>query len=274
MKLNTTRVGAAQLLYSTYITGTNGQLWPYGVAVNSAGIAYLVGETSTSIGFPIKNAMQPTYVGGNRDGWLMKVDTTQTGTNSLLFSTYLGGDQSDVAHDVAIDHLGRAVVAGTTFSTGTGVVVKFPLVQQVASCPTFVRISPFVTIFKADGSGYDLSSCYASSYVFYGVATGCQRRDLARRQHQRRLDQPTGARRRADRQRRAGHVRPRLPGTGGNSDALIVRISPSTDLVMAKTASPNPVLPGGTADLHADRDQRRQRGRLERGGDRHVAREH
>ena len=47
----------------------------------------------------------------------MKVDTTLTGANSLVFATYLGGDQSDVAYDVAIDPLGRAVVAGDTFST-------------------------------------------------------------------------------------------------------------------------------------------------------------
>ncbi len=244
--LDTTRIGAAQLLYSTYITGTNGQLWPYGVAVNSAGIAYIVGETSTSIGFPIKNAVQPTYVGGNRDGWLMKIDTTKTGTDSLLFSTYLGGDQSDVAHDVAIDHLGRAVVAGTTFSSGTGVVVKFPLVQQVASCPTFVRISPFVTIFKADGSGYDLSSCYVDSYVFYGVATGPNGEIWLVGNTNDNLTNPptTGGVPMVNAEQ--GTYGRDFPGSGGDMDALVVRLSPSTDLAIAKAAAPNPVLPGGT----------------------------
>ena len=61
VKLDTTRVGAAQALYKTYITGTNGQLCVYGVAATDTGLAYIVGETSTSAGFPIKNALQPTY---------------------------------------------------------------------------------------------------------------------------------------------------------------------------------------------------------------------
>jgi len=52
--------------------------------VSNAGLAYIVGETSTTTGLPIKNALQGTYAGGNRDAYVMKVDTTQTGADSLL----------------------------------------------------------------------------------------------------------------------------------------------------------------------------------------------
>ena len=58
--LDPSLVGAAQLRYSTYISGTNGQTWATGVAVTGTGLAYIVGFTSTTTNFPVKNALQPT----------------------------------------------------------------------------------------------------------------------------------------------------------------------------------------------------------------------
>ena len=66
---------------------------------------------------------------------------------------------------------GRAVVVGYTNSTSPQVVTKFPLVQPVASCPTFVRLTPFVTVIAPAGTAVDFSTCYGSSTAFYGVAT-------------------------------------------------------------------------------------------------------
>jgi uncharacterized repeat protein (TIGR01451 family) len=246
LKLNTALAGAAQAVYASYVSGTNGQLWATGVAVTGSGLAYVVGETSTTTGFPIKNAVQPTYVGGNRDAFVMKVDTTQTGGNSLLYSTYLGGDQADAAYDVAVDNQGRAVVVGSTFSSSVQVTVKFPLVQQVASCPTFVRISGFVTVFNSAGTAIDLSSCYASSYPFYGVATGSNGEIwLAGVTNDSFTNppEPTGVPMVNAEQGTYGRG---LPGSGGDFDVLLVRIAPSTDLSLTKAAGPNPVLPGAS----------------------------
>ncbi|AMY12425.1 hypothetical protein LuPra_05700 [Luteitalea pratensis] len=243
VKLDTTRVGAAQAVYSTYITGTNGQNFVYGVAATDTGLAYIVGETSTTAGFPIKNAVQPAYQGGNRDAYLIKVDTTLTGADSLVFSTYLGGDQSEAAYDVAIDNAGRAVVAGYTNSASPQVVTKFPLVQPVANCPTFVRLTPFVTVIAAAGTAVDFSTCYASSQGFHGVATtatgdiwavGSTNDDST--------NPPTATGVPMVNPEQATYGRG-FPGTGGGMDALMVRISPSTDMAIAKTAGPNPVLP-------------------------------
>ena len=244
--LDASRAGAAQLRYSSYISGTNGQTWATGVAVTGTGQAYVVGLTSTTTGFPLKNALQATYVGGNRDAFVMKIDTTRTGADSLVYSTYLAGDQADYAFDVAADHLGRAVVVGYTFSTSPQVVSKFPLVNPVTSCPTFVRLTPFVTVLSAEGTAIDFSTCYAASYTFYGVATGAAGEIWAvgsTNDDSTNPPTPGGVPMVNAEQGTYGRD---FPGTGGNDDALIVRISPSTDLVMAKSAAPNPVLPGGT----------------------------
>jgi uncharacterized repeat protein (TIGR01451 family) len=245
LKLNTSLVGAAQVVYASYISGTNGQLWAYGVAATDTGIAYIVGGTSTSTGLPINNAIQPTYAGGNRDAYVIKVDTTQTGANSLLYSTYLGGDQADVAWDVAVDPRGRAVVSGSTFSSAPQVVVTFPLVDQVASCPTFVRISPFVTIFNAAGSAIEQSSCFASSYHFYGVAVSPAGEIwLAGNTDDVTTNPPTAGGVPMVNAEQGTYGRD-FPGNGGDYDVLLVRLSPSTDLRLEGTASPNPVFPGG-----------------------------
>ncbi len=244
--IDASQLGAAQLRYSSYISGTNGQTWATGVAVTGTGQAYVVGLTSTTTGFPLKNALQGTYVGGNRDAFVMKIDTTRTGTDSLVYSTYLAGDQADYAFDVAADHLGRAVVVGYTFSTSPQVVSKFPLVNPVTSCPTFVRLTPFVTVLSAAGTAIDFSTCYAASYTFYGVATGSAGEIWAvgsTNDDSTNPPTPGGVPMVNAEQGTYGRD---FPGTGGNDDALIVRISPSTDLVLAKTATPNPVLPGGT----------------------------
>ena len=244
IKLNTSLAGAAQAVYASYISGTNGQAWATGIALAGNGLAYVVGETSTTAGFPIKNALQQTHNGDNRDVFVMKVDTTKTGDASLLFSTYLGGNQADVAYDVAVDNQGRPVVVGSTFSTAPQVTVKFPLVHQVASCPTFVRISGFVTVLNAAGSAIDFSSCYASSYPFYGVATtGTGEIWLAGVTNDPTTNPPTATGTPLVNAEQTVYGRD-FPGSGGTYDVLLVRIAPSTDLALTKTAQPNPVLPG------------------------------
>jgi uncharacterized protein (TIGR03437 family) len=71
------------LLYSTLIGGTN-QEAPLGIAVDSAGSAYVVGETY-STDFPIKNAYQTQFGGGLTDGWLAKISDNSGSTASSPF---------------------------------------------------------------------------------------------------------------------------------------------------------------------------------------------
>lgn len=80
-----------------------------GIAVDSAGNAYLTGTTQ-SADFPTVNALQATLHGA-ADAFVAKLDPTGT---QLAYSTYLGGNAADAASGIAIDVPGNAYVVGTT----------------------------------------------------------------------------------------------------------------------------------------------------------------
>jgi len=77
------------LLYSTYLGGSNDDT-AEGVAVNTAGNAYIVGRTR-SPNFPTVNAVQPTFIDGFTNAFVTKLTVLGTG---LLYSTYLSGTNS------------------------------------------------------------------------------------------------------------------------------------------------------------------------------------
>jgi hypothetical protein len=101
----------ASVVYSTYLGG-NDDDEPSGIAVDSAGNAYIGGATF-STNFPTANAFQSTLV-GNQDAFISKINAA--GTN-LVYSTYLGGNAFSAAGPIAVDSAGNAYVAGLTNST-------------------------------------------------------------------------------------------------------------------------------------------------------------
>ncbi|MEM3001991.1 MAG: SBBP repeat-containing protein, partial [Candidatus Nitrosocaldus sp.] len=113
-KIDTTQSGANSLVYSTYLGGGNYDEG-YGIAVDLNGNAYVTGYTN-SANFPIKNAYQGYYSGWG-DAFVTKIDTTQSGANSLIYSTYLGGGKGDSGLGIAVDSNGNAYVTGETRST-------------------------------------------------------------------------------------------------------------------------------------------------------------
>jgi len=110
-KLNST--GSA-LVYSTYIGGTgnlvNGDLGR-SIAVDSAGNAYVTGET-TSTDFPTSNPFQ-LFRGGGDDAFILKLNSSGS---ALLYSTYLGGTRQDRGRGIALDQSGNAYITGITDS--------------------------------------------------------------------------------------------------------------------------------------------------------------
>jgi hypothetical protein len=107
-KLNPT--GTA-LVYSTYLGGT-GLEYGYGIAVDSAGNAYVTGHTE-STDFPTTpGAVQTSY--GGLDAFVTKLNPTGT---ALVYSTYLGGNSGDGGYSIAVDSADNAYVTGYTWST-------------------------------------------------------------------------------------------------------------------------------------------------------------
>jgi uncharacterized protein (TIGR03437 family) len=99
------------LVYSTYLGG-NGQDNGGGIAVDSAGSAYVIGYTA-STDFPTQSPYQATCQGGE-DAFMTKLSPAG---NSLVYSTYLGGSGDEYGNGIAVDALGSAYVTGFTSST-------------------------------------------------------------------------------------------------------------------------------------------------------------
>ena len=115
------------MVYSTYLGGSGNFIngtgdTGTGIAVDSAGNAYVTGYT-TSTNFPVANPLAYKLAGttntllnglaGSYNGFLAKIGP---GGTNLLYSTYFGGDNEDVAASIAVDGTGAVYLAGSTDS--------------------------------------------------------------------------------------------------------------------------------------------------------------
>lgn len=135
------------LLYATYLGGA-GSDEGVGIAVDSSGAAYVVGETA-SADFPTLNPFQGDQ--GGSDAWVAKLSPN----GQLVYATYLGGANIDRGDAIAVDVQGRAYVTGMTASTA------FPT-QNPLMGPQFAlngaSSDAFVTVLSADGQSLVFST--------------------------------------------------------------------------------------------------------------------
>jgi Beta-propeller repeat/Cep192 domain 4 len=99
------------LVYSTYLGGSNTDV-AYAIATDAAGNAYLTGEALSS-DFPTANPIQAS-LRGYLNGFVTKLNPAGS---ALVYSTYLGGTNSDGGMGIAVDSSGNAYVTGNTNST-------------------------------------------------------------------------------------------------------------------------------------------------------------
>lgn len=125
--------------YSTYFGGSD---WDSlnGIAVDSTGAAWAVGQTRSS-NLPVMNPYQVAFGGGSNDAVVLKLGPSGT----LVFSTYLGGPGYDHATAVTVDTLGNAYVTGYADA-------GFPTTAGAYQTATQGRGDAFVTKFSPGGS--------------------------------------------------------------------------------------------------------------------------
>jgi hypothetical protein len=113
------------LSYSTYLGGSDSD-WSRGIAIDSAGEAYVNGITESS-DFPV-SAGAPDTVRSQDEGFVTKLSANG---RSRIYSTFLGGSSyegfdSETTGDVAVDAAGNAYVTGTTGSSDFPTTVGVP----------------------------------------------------------------------------------------------------------------------------------------------------
>lgn len=104
-----------QMVYSTYLGG-NSDDRSLGIAVDSSGNAYVTGGTS-STDYPTTPGAFQTGMPGQQyygDAFVTKLNSDGT---ALIYSTFLGGMNSDQANAIAVDSSGNAYVAGSSYSS-------------------------------------------------------------------------------------------------------------------------------------------------------------
>src|SRR5205807_1629663 len=99
------------LAYSTYLGGSGDEgEFRAGIAVDSAGSAYVTDKTS-STDFPTTAGAFDTTLAGSLDAFVTKLAPNG---KSLAYSTYLGGggDEDFTGGGIAVDSAGSAYVTG------------------------------------------------------------------------------------------------------------------------------------------------------------------
>jgi len=101
------RPAGFDLLFSTYLGGSSSDV-AYDIAVDSAGNAYITGETA-STDFPVTaGSFGTSYNGGSRDAFVVKLSSS----GRMKYAGYLGYGGEEKGYGIAADSAGNAYVTG------------------------------------------------------------------------------------------------------------------------------------------------------------------
>jgi hypothetical protein len=210
---------AGALTYSTYLGGSDVESGN-GIAVDSAGDAYVTGQTFSS-DFPTTSFLYRSYTGvgnglvgnaykGIGDAFVTKLNATGS---ALDYSEYLGGSSTDSGNGIALNADAEAQVVGTTYSA------DFP----VANLPSAGGPFAFVARFNLDGTALDDGTFLGGSAGNWATAVAV---DAAGHTfvtgYTTATDFPT--------------ANPAQPANGGGEDAFVAKV-PNQRLYFSSTGS-------------------------------------
>ncbi len=182
MVFDTTASGSASLFYSTYLAVPPELNYPspsaahyeypdsngYSIAVDSFGKAYVTGHAPP--GFPVTpGAFQTAHApyNGNllsSNAFIAKLDPFSSGSQSLIYSTLLGGKGGTSVNAIAVDTAGNAYVTGVTNGSYYG---SFPVTPGAFQTTVGQNsYACFVTKFNAAGSKLVYSTFLSDTFRY------------------------------------------------------------------------------------------------------------
>lgn len=160
---------ANQIVYATYLGGS-GDDRAMGLAVDGTGSVYVVGST-TSLDFPTVAAAQ-AQISGGRDGFVARLNPQG---NALVFSTYLGGQGSDLINAACLTRAGELWVAGESDSIDFPVRSAFQTSRSGGEDAVLAKFTPAGALVYATylgGSGNDRATGVAADDLGNAYLTG------------------------------------------------------------------------------------------------------
>jgi hypothetical protein len=142
------------LQYSTYLGGGTSDSG-LAIAVDSAGAAYVAGQTQSTAFPTTAGALQKSNGGGISDCFVSKLNPAGS---SLAYSTFLGGSALDLCTGIAVDASGNAYVTGSTYSS------NFPVVGPLQNSLLGTG-NAFISKVNAAGSGLVYSTYLGGSAI-------------------------------------------------------------------------------------------------------------
>ncbi len=151
------------LAFSTFMGGSNSPA--HAIAVDSAGEAYIAGDTASNDLPTTPGSFEPIYPGMQctscYNGYVEKLNALGT---ALVYSTYFGaavgpaGVPSTAGSGIAVDSAGSAYLVGNT----TGIPLQKPIQSSVVGGP-----NAFITEFSPDGASLVFSTYLGGASPFF-----------------------------------------------------------------------------------------------------------
>jgi hypothetical protein len=145
------------LAFATYFGGSSTDVVT-AVTVSSPGNVYLAGYTASD-DFPVTSDGFQSQMRSNLDGFLVWLDLSRPGLDSIVYGTYVGGDGPDVVRAMMLDEEGGLWLAGYTLSQ------DFPVSASAISASNAGGADLFLTRF-------DIANLRTENAISYSTYLG------------------------------------------------------------------------------------------------------